>query len=82
LELENDHTAEADTRLLENNENLKFSNLVESIIDCSIYIITVPAPINSFKTPDLGPLLSATNLIGGGLKRNDIVIYESTEYPG
>jgi len=59
--------------------------LVDKLADiktCNIYIITVPTPITKFKTPDLSFLLSASNSIGSILKKGDIVIYESTVYPG
>lgn len=55
---------------------------LEKIKTCNIYIITVPTPITKFKTPDLSYLLSATNAIGSILKKGDVVIYESTVYPG
>ena len=55
---------------------------LEKIKTCNIYIITVPTPITKFKTPDLSYLLSASNAIGSILKKGDIVIYESTVYPG
>ena len=50
--------------------------------DCSIFILTVPTPIDEHKRPDLTPLLKASEIIGKVLKRGDIVIYESTVYPG
>ncbi|WP_282005385.1 Vi polysaccharide biosynthesis UDP-N-acetylglucosamine C-6 dehydrogenase TviB [Propioniciclava sinopodophylli] len=52
------------------------------IADCSVYIVTTPTPIDQHKRPDLGPVLSATRTIAGVLKRGDVVIYESTVYPG
>jgi len=52
------------------------------IADSNIYIITVPTPIDNSKTPDLSPIVSATNLVAKYLKKGDIVIYESTVYPG
>ena len=55
---------------------------LEKIKACNIYIITVPTPITKFKTPDLSYLLSASDAIGSILKKGDIVIYESTVYPG
>ncbi len=61
---------------------LKISSDISDIISCNIYIITVPTPINADKTPDLIPLLSATNSVGKILNKGDIVIYESTVYPG
>ena len=53
-----------------------------ALIDANIYIVTVPTPIDDSKRPDLGPLLSASKMIGRVLKKGDIVIYESTTYPG
>ena len=53
-----------------------------ALIDANIYIVTVPTPIDGSKRPDLGPLLSASKMIGRVLKKGDIVIYESTTYPG
>lgn len=55
---------------------------VEGLKDCNFFIVTVPTPITKFKTPDLKPLLSATTMIGKVLKKGDIVVYESTVYPG
>ena len=63
-------------------KNLSITNDIEKLRDCNIYIITVPTPINSDKTPDLSALLNATKSVGKILSRNDIVIYESTVYPG
>lgn len=63
-------------------KGLAFTTKINDISDCNIYIVTVPTPINQFKSPDLGPLLKATKTIAGVLKKNDIVIYESTVYPG
>jgi len=61
---------------------LTLSNNIDCLKDCNIFIVTVPTPITKFKTPDLSPLLSATKLVGDVLKKGDIVIYESTVYPG
>ncbi len=73
----------------ESNENefilankLSFTCDINKIIDCNIFIVTVPTPIDKFKTPNLKPLLYASKLISSVLKKNDIVIYESTVYPG
>jgi len=62
--------------------NMKFTNVLEEIADCNIYIITVPTPIDKHKKPDLTPLYKASESIGKVLKKDDIVIYESTVYPG
>ena len=64
------------------NNNIKFTCNVEDIKDYNIYIVTVPTPIDEHKRPDLTPLIKASEMIGKVLKKNDIVIYESTVYPG
>ncbi len=61
---------------------LCFSSDAESLKTCNVFIVTVPTPINNFKAPDLTPLISASTMIGKVLKKEDIVIYESTVYPG
>jgi len=67
---------------IDKNKGLLFSNNIDDLKECNIYIITVPTPINQFKSPDLNPLISASEMIGKILKSNDLVIYESTVYPG
>ena len=62
--------------------NMQFTNKLEDIADCNIYIVTVPTPIDKHKKPDLAPLIKASESIGKVLKKDDIVIYESTVYPG
>lgn len=61
---------------------LNISNQASDLSNCQIYIITVPTPVDQHKKPDLQPLLSASKTIGGMLKKGDIIIYESTVYPG
>ena len=61
---------------------MSFTNSLEEIRDCNIYIVTVPTPIDKHKKPDLTPLIKASESIGSVLKKDDIVIYESTVYPG
>jgi UDP-N-acetyl-D-galactosamine dehydrogenase len=61
---------------------MEFSLDIDDIKDCNIYIVTVPTPIDKHKKPDLTPLIKASETIGKVLKANDIVIYESTVYPG
>jgi UDP-N-acetyl-D-galactosamine dehydrogenase len=61
---------------------LKFSDVTNDLKTCNIFIVTVPTPIDQFKKPDLKPLLNASAMLGKILKRGDIVIYESTVYPG
>ncbi len=64
------------------DNGILFTNNIEHIADCTIYIVTVPTPIDKFKRPNLSPLLRASETIGKVLKKDDIVIYESTVYPG
>jgi len=64
------------------DNDIKFTCDIEDIKDCNIYIVTVPTPIDKNKRPDLTPLLKASETIGKVLKQDDIVIYESTVYPG
>ncbi len=61
---------------------MQFTNDLNAIADCNIYIVTVPTPIDKHKKPDLTPLLKASESIGKVLNKDDIVIYESTVYPG
>ena len=79
-----DSTDEADLKLLQKaTENkLKLSSDLQDLAACNVYIVTVPTPITQFKTPDLTYLISASKMIGGILNSGDIVVYESTVYPG
>jgi len=61
---------------------MKFTIDINDIKDCNIYIVTVPTPIDKNKRPDLTPLIKASETVGKVLKKDDIVIYESTVYPG
>ena len=78
----NDTTLEVESFELKEKTKLNFSNNIQDIKDCNFFIITVPTPIDANKSPDLNPLIRASKDIGGLLKKNDIVIYESTVYPG
>ncbi|MBT6421078.1 MAG: nucleotide sugar dehydrogenase, partial [Gammaproteobacteria bacterium] len=64
------------------NHPLTFTTAIEETKDCNIYIVTVPTPIDKYKRPDLTPLIKASESISQVLKSGDIVIYESTVYPG
>lgn len=77
-----DHTLEVSEEELASATFLSFSADIGDIADCSIYIVTVPTPINEHKQPDLAPLRIASELLGTILKPDDLVIYESTVYPG
>ncbi len=61
---------------------LNFSSKFDDLNDYNVYVVTVPTPIDKFKAPDLTPLLKASQMLGKVLKKGDIVIYESTVYPG
>ena len=70
---------------LANDSTLKglvFSSKIEDLNPYNVFIVTVPTPIDQFKAPDLSPLLKASEMLGKVLKKGDIVIYESTVYPG
>ena len=77
-----DVTLETTNEEIKNAVHLSFTNKIEDIKDCKIYIITVPTPIDQDKKPDLTPLKKASESVGSILKKNDIVIYESTVFPG
>lgn len=63
-------------------DGLFCTNVLDDIKDVNFYIITVPTPVNKDNTPDLSPLIAASKTVGSVLKKNDIVVYESTVYPG
>jgi UDP-N-acetyl-D-galactosamine dehydrogenase len=69
-------------RRTSNELGLEFSSDTSRLKTCNIFIVTVPTPIDKFKAPDLTPLLKASEMIASVLKKGDIVIYESTVYPG
>ncbi|MGU7783022.1 Vi polysaccharide biosynthesis UDP-N-acetylglucosamine C-6 dehydrogenase TviB [Burkholderia sp. PU8-34] len=77
-----DATLEVDSAELAEAQWLKVTANNEDLADCNIYIVTVPTPIDEHKQPDLQPLIDASDTVGRVLKQNDIVIYESTVYPG
>jgi UDP-N-acetyl-D-galactosamine dehydrogenase len=77
-----DSTLEASAEELASASQLSFSTNTADLAEASIYIVTVPTPIDAHKRPDLTPLIKASETLGRVLKRGDIVIYESTVYPG
>jgi len=84
-----DHTLEVEDSLLKSvideqdaEQGLYNTNKVEELSDCNIFIITVPTPIDEDKNPDLTPLIRASETVGSVLNEGDLVIYESTVYPG
>ena len=89
----NDYTLEVDSKSLKrvsvsSNYDLRFGNgflasyELLDLNDCNFYIITVPTPVDKFNRPILNPLISASEAVGGILKKGDYVVYESTVYPG
>ena len=77
-----DYTNETSPQQLNSAKKLAFSSSINDIKECNTYVVTVPTPIDEFKTPNLEPLKKATKMLGGILKKGDTVIYESTVYPG
>ena len=77
-----DNTLETTNQELKDAIYLSYTNILKDIKDCKIFIITVPTPIDKNKQPNLSPLKDASEAIGSILKKGDLVIYESTVYPG
>jgi UDP-N-acetyl-D-galactosamine dehydrogenase len=77
-----DHTLEVSPDELKSADRLRFSDDHAILSDCNVFIVTVPTPIDAFKRPDLAPLESASRTVGRALSRGDVVVYESTVYPG
>ena len=82
LETGLDSTSEVSHSELVAAENLSFSCREDDLRSCNTFIVTVPTPIDKFKRPDLSPLIKASRMLGGVIKKNDVIIYESTVYPG
>ena len=77
-----DHTLEVSPEELAQATQLSYTANLEDLKDCNFFIVTVPTPIDEFKQPDLTPLVKASTSIGQVLNAGDIVVYESTVYPG
>ena len=77
-----DRNSEFENSDIKKSKNINFTNNENFLKDCNIYIITVPTPVKKNKIPDLNPLKKSSKLVGKFLKKKDIVIYESTVYPG
>ena len=82
LQAGHDHTLETEPAELQAASQLSFSTKLDDLRACNCFIVTVPTPIDEHKRPDLTPLLKASETVGKVLKPGDIVIYESTVYPG
>lgn len=77
-----DHTLEVSDDELAQATYLSYSSDIQALKYCNFFIVTVPTPIDDYKQPDLTPLIKASEAIGSLLKKDDIVVYESTVYPG
>jgi len=77
-----DSSLEVDLGELRSVEHLTYTDNGAGLSDCNLFIVTVPTPIDKHKSPDLSPLKAASRILGGVLKPGDIVVYESTVYPG
>ena len=83
LEKGHDHTFEIQDDVLSSNiTNISYTSNIKDTQDCNVYIITVPTPIDDANQPDLTPLIESSSAVADVLNKNDIVIYESTVYPG
>ena len=82
LNIGEDTTKEISSDRLLNTDNLKFTNQEGDVSNADIYIITVPTPVDKNNNPDLTPIKTASSFIGENLNQNNIVIYESTVFPG
>ena len=77
-----DSTLEASAEEMAAASDIVYTSDEAALADCNVYIVTVPTPVDEFKRPDLRPLLGASETVGRHLKKGDVVIYESTVYPG
>lgn len=77
-----DHTLEVGPEELKQANGLNYSSDIAELAICNFFIVTVPTPIDEYKQPDLTPLIKASETIGKVLKKGDVVVYESTVYPG
>jgi UDP-N-acetyl-D-glucosamine/UDP-N-acetyl-D-galactosamine dehydrogenase len=77
-----DHTLEVSPDELKQSTHLSYSSKLDELSSCNFFVVTVPTPIDEYKQPDLTPLVKASESIGKVLKKGDVVVYESTVYPG
>lgn len=82
LQAGHDSTLEVSDAEMAEAAQLSYTSNLDDLKNCNVFIVTVPTPIDEFKRPDLTPLIKASETIGKVLKKGDIVIYESTVYPG
>jgi len=77
-----DHTLECSSVELAEAVKLTFTTDVNDLSDCNVYIVTVPTPVDDSNRPDLTPLIKASETVGAVISKGDVVVYESTVYPG
>ncbi|MCL1142327.1 nucleotide sugar dehydrogenase [Shewanella gaetbuli] len=77
-----DHTLEVTEDEMRASTHFSVTDKVEDIKDCNVYIVTVPTPVTEYKTPDMTPVKAASRMLGQIVKKGDVIIYESTVYPG
>ncbi|HAQ62190.1 TPA: Vi polysaccharide biosynthesis protein VipA/TviB, partial [Candidatus Delongbacteria bacterium] len=77
-----DRTLEVESKNLKSAKMLKYTCKLDDIKKCNFYIVAVPTPVDKYKNPDLTPLIKASETIGKVIKKGDIIVYESTVYPG
>jgi UDP-N-acetyl-D-glucosamine/UDP-N-acetyl-D-galactosamine dehydrogenase len=82
LRRHHDHTHEVDAEALREAAHLQCTDDASALDACNVFIVTVPTPIDAYKRPDLRPLEAASRTVGKALSRGDVVVYESTVYPG
>lgn len=77
-----DSTLEVESEQLQQAILLRYTHQAEELLDCNVYIVAVPTPIDEYKRPDFRPLIGASRTVGNILRQGDVVVYESTVYPG
>ena len=77
-----DSSLEVEPEQLQQAKFLRYADDPDDLIDCNVYVVTVPTPIDQHKRPDLSPLVGASRMLGGLLRPGDVAIFESTVYPG
>lgn len=77
-----DHTLEVEDEELTQAIRLSYTDNLNDIASCNAYVVTVPTPVDKYNRPDLTPLIKASESLGKVIKKGDVVIYESTVYPG
>ena len=77
-----DKNLEFSKKFIRNKKKIKFTSNLKELKKANCFIITVPTPINKHKKPDLKPLLEASEIVGNYIKKDNLIIYESTVYPG